>query len=109
MPKAIPESEIEETPVVYDMDVGVYGDTPPSSKIATGQSPTPIITWTNRRRMAWISLITFLVVGVYLIVFAPHDRLEAVETVYYYLVLGCGMVIAAYVGFTSLPYIGKGK
>lgn len=103
MPKV--EIEKEET-FTIDMDEGVYDL---NAKIDTGKSPVPIVTWTNRRRMAWISLITFLVVGVYLIGFASQERVAAVETVYYYLVLGCGTVIAAYVGFTSLPFIGKSK
>ena len=108
MPKALDEEE--KFDVSIDMDEGFYGTTAGGHlKKPKETSPRPLITWKNRRRMAWLSIITCLLLGTYLMTLAPVEKLEHLANIYYYYCLFCGMVVASYMGFTSLPLMGWGK
>lgn len=69
-------------------------------------------TWKNRRRMAWISLASvILLTGILL--FAPEEilrdkRIEILSDVLSWVYLGLVSVIGAYMGFTTYASV-KGK
>lgn len=64
--------------------------------------PNPSARWTNRRRMAWISLICGVIVFPFLIFLAQEGVREALVNVaipYYLFLAG---IVGAYVGFATL-------
>ena len=61
------------------------------------------IRWTNRRRMAWTSLISMVLITA-LILFTPlcpESRLKIVNEVITWYYFACASVIGAYMGFTT--------
>ena len=96
------DTETKPEDNLHDMDDGVkMNDT------------TPMVTWTHRRKMAytcmhafiWGSAIAFFI-G---LIPWPERTLTFIENVYTYYVMGCIGVVFAYLGFTTLPFIGKAK
>lgn len=93
----------------YDMDIGT-GREHASGKIQQTESPRPLVTWKNRRRMAWVCLITmisFVSVLVFDMGIGP-ERVESLEPIITTFLYVLGGVIVAYMGFTSLPFFGMG-
>ena len=111
MPKATENDSFLDIDVSIDLDEGLFNNREAASQIRAGKSPRPIVTWNNRRRMAWTCIVTFIIVSVYLIIFADLDRVAVVENVFYYFMIGCGTVVASYMGFTSITgaFINRGK
>ena len=66
--------------------------------------------WKNRRRMAWISLISMiLVTGTLLFVPIPIERLKILgETIEWYF-LSMASIVGAYMGFTTWASKGAKK
>lgn len=90
-----------------DMDMGLKEW--PTGNIATGESPRPIITWKNRRRMAWLCLVTMIVfVSVLAFTDLDNERIKVLEPIINTFLYVLGGVIVAYMGFTSLPFWGWG-
>lgn len=87
-----------------DMDQGI-----PYSQINTGESPVPVLTWTNRRRMAWGAFFTIIAITASSIFLIPTNRLESLNEIIITVIYAMVMVIAAYMGFTTLPFLGKGR
>lgn len=73
----------------------------------------PPITWNTRRRMALISLWSFVVGSAVALIFGaipfPDRNLQLIETIYMYFTIGHMTVIAAYMGTTVAPFIGAGR
>jgi uncharacterized integral membrane protein len=66
--------------------------------------------WKNRRRMAWTSLISMIVITLLLFFAVPESRLTILSDVitWYYFIMGG--IITAYMGFTTISSIkGQGK
>jgi hypothetical protein len=77
-------------------------------------APVPPVTWRNRRKMAWIAFWVILIgnaLALYcgLVVARTERQIALVESLYEYLVMVCGAVICAYMGFTTLPFIGRNR
>ena len=86
------------------------GPPPPAAKINQADPPRPIITWKNRRRMAWLSLCTMVVfVSLLTLDWIPVERVTTLEPIITTFLYVLGGVIVAYMGFTSMPFIGKGR
>lgn len=94
---------VEEADGTVDIDNGF---------VAT--DTTPKITWKTRRKMSFICLWSFLIAS-FVLIFGllflniPDKRLEELVNIYSYFVMGCMSVVLAYFGFTTLPFIGRGK
>lgn len=94
----------EETPKqVVDMDQGL-----PASMC---RDPSLAVTWTNRRRMAWYSFWSFLVLTIAmlaLIYFSPDEKkLDQMVNVYFYFVSVIGAIILGYFGTTTIPFMSR--
>jgi hypothetical protein len=66
--------------------------------------------WQNRRRMAWISLSSMILMTA-LILFTnlvPNEKLKILSEVITWYYLTCASVVGAYMGFTTYASI-KGK
>lgn len=59
------------------------------------------IRWKNRRRMAWVSLISMLVVTVLVLFYIPEERLKLLEEVITWFYFSMASVIGCYMGFTT--------
>lgn len=57
--------------------------------------------WRNRRKMAWVSLISMLVVTLLAFFVIPESRLSLLSEVITWFYLGMVSVIGAYMGFTT--------
>ena len=57
--------------------------------------------WRNRRRMAWVSLISMLVVTILAFFVIPESRLVLLSEVITWFYFGMVSVIGAYMGFTT--------
>jgi len=59
--------------------------------------------WKNRRRMAWMSLISMIIItGLILFTnLVPIEKLKVLSEVITWYYLGCVSVVGAYMGFTT--------
>ena len=59
--------------------------------------------WKNRRRMAWLSLISMIVVTVLILFteFVSIERLKVLSEVITWFYFCCASIIGAYMGFTT--------
>jgi len=57
--------------------------------------------WRNRRKMAWVSLISMLVVTILAFFVIPESRLVLLSEVITWFYFGMVSVIGAYMGFTT--------
>lgn len=65
-------------------------------------------TWKNRRKMAYIALLSMVLVTAYML--SPYmdlDRIKALESVITWFYTVMASIIAAYMGFTTWAYIKK--
>jgi hypothetical protein len=58
--------------------------------------------WKNRRRMAYISLYSILIVTYLILFIVPMDRLNQLDEIITWFYLVMGSVVGAYVGFSTL-------
>jgi hypothetical protein len=59
------------------------------------------IRWNNRRRMAWVSLISMILVTFLMMFVVDTSRLDNLETVITWFYMGCVSVVGSYIGFTT--------
>lgn len=64
-------------------------------------SPNPKERWKNRRRMAWISLISILVVTFLSFFVVNEGRLKLLSDVINMFYLSMASIVGAYVGFAT--------
>jgi len=103
--KQIDELDLLSMDDPIDMDDG-----PPIPIIQPGKPPRPIITWKNRRRMAWVCLLSMIAfISALSLDWIPIDRIDTLEPIITTFLYVLGGVIVAYMGFTSIPFIGKGR
>lgn len=76
----------------------------------------PVITGTNRKRMAWVALISIVIATLLytgIIAFmtdAPADkRIDKLVDIYFYFTGFLSSVILGYFGFTTLPFVGRSR
>lgn len=65
-------------------------------------SPDPKLRWQNRRRMAWIALISILVVTILAFFVVEESRLKLLGDVINMFYLSMASIVGAYVGFATL-------
>lgn len=58
--------------------------------------------WTNRRRMAWASLITMIAMTIALVFYVPINRLAVLADVVTWFFLTMSAVVGSYMGFTTI-------
>lgn len=64
--------------------------------------------WKNRRRMAWISLSSIIIVTALIIFGAvPEERLKILSEVITWFYFSMASIIGAYMGFTTYAHIKK--
>lgn len=98
------EVVVNQTSIKADLDSGIphpeeYGRDPKNM----------IVTWTNRRKMAWLALwANNILIGLALFVIPEQkiDTLQDIITTFMWVNLS---IVAAYLGFTSLPFWGFAK
>ena len=73
----------------------------------TTNNGTPEIRWTNRRRMAWISLISILIVTGILLFVIPESRIEKLSDVISWFYFSMAGIVGAYMGFATMSSIKK--
>lgn len=68
------------------------------------------VKWQNRRRMAWLSLISMVVMTCFILFtnLASESRLVILNEVITWYYLTCASIVGAYMGFTTYASI-KGK
>lgn len=59
------------------------------------------IRWKNRRRMAWVSLISMLIVTILVLFYIPEERLKILSEVITWFYFSMASVIGCYMGFTT--------
>ena len=75
-----------------------------SSKVA---STTYVEQWVNRRKMAWVTLLS-MIIFVFLVVFMLSEpRLKIVEGISGYFMMAMASVVMAYMGFSTWASIYK--
>lgn len=65
-------------------------------------SPDPKLRWKNRRRMAWIALISILIVTILAFFVVVESRLKLLGDVINMFYLSMASIVGAYVGFATL-------
>lgn len=65
-------------------------------------SPDPKLRWRNRRKMAWIALISILVVTILAFFVVEESRLKLLGDVINMFYLSMASIVGAYVGFATL-------
>lgn len=65
-------------------------------------SPDPKLRWQNRRRMAWIALISILIVTILAFFVVVESRLKLLGDVINMFYLSMASIVGAYVGFATL-------
>lgn len=65
--------------------------------------------WKNRRRMAWVSLISMIIFTALLFFVIPESRIKILSEVIVWFYFVMTSVIGAYMGFTTLSEIKNGK
>jgi len=90
----------------------------PETDFSATQGEIPVIRWSNRRKMAWRA---FWILVISTVVFwfilplwfqwwlLPTDWLEIIGESYFWFAMTLASVILGYIGFTTLPFMGKGK
>lgn len=86
----------------------------PEDESKPPSDPQPEIKWTNRRRMAWVSLISGLILGVIMIIGSmavPEiaDRMDKMSGVILGLLTFLGTPVIVYMGGTAALNWKQGK
>lgn len=58
--------------------------------------------WKNRRRMAWIALISIILFTVAMLFYVPVDRLEKLVHIADFFYVAMVAIIGSYMGFTTM-------
>ena len=65
------------------------------------------VRWTNRRRMAWLALISIIVVTGLAFFVLPIDRLDKLADVITWFYLSMASIVGAYMGLTTMEHLKK--
>lgn len=65
-------------------------------------TPNPKLRWKNRRKMAWIALISILIVTILAFFVVQESRLKLLGDVINMFYLSMASIVGAYVGFATL-------
>ena len=65
--------------------------------------------WTNRRRMAWVSLIAMLIVTGLVLFAVPETRLLAIAPILDMFYIGMVSIVGAFIGFQTWWNVRRGK
>ena len=65
-------------------------------------SKVAALRWRNRRRMAWIALISMLVVTFICLFAVPTERLTALDSIITFFYLTMSGIVMGYLGFATL-------
>jgi len=65
-------------------------------------SPNPKLRWQNRRKMAWIALVSILIVTILAFFVVEESRLKLLGDVINMFYLSMASIVGAYVGFATL-------
>lgn len=69
-----------------------------------------VVTWNHRRRMAWVSLVAILLLTIGITTeLIPLNRVMEIQDILSTILWCLFGVIASYMGFTSIPWFGKGR
>ena len=63
--------------------------------------------WTNRRRMAWLSLVFLIFVGLWAMFIADEERLTAIEEILSSVIFATASVVGVYMGLATWAQMGK--
>ena len=63
--------------------------------------------WTNRRRMAWLSLIFLIFVGTWAMFFADEKRLTNIEEILSSIIFATASVVGVYMGMATWAQLEK--
>jgi hypothetical protein len=63
------------------------------------------VRWDNRRRMAWISLVSMIIITLLMMFVVDTSKLDSLEVVITWFYMGCVSVIGSYIGFTTYASI----
>lgn len=58
--------------------------------------------WKHRRRMAYMAMLSVMVITVCLVFYVPADKLAALDTIISWFYITMGTIIGAYLGFATL-------
>lgn len=75
--------------------------------IAEENPETVADTWKNRRRMAWIALISMILFTIYLFTFAPMEKLKPLGDVITWYYMTMSTIVCAYMGLATYAYVRK--
>jgi hypothetical protein len=98
-----PDTEQWENQPTYD---GI-GTEPPRKevKVETKETERPIDDrskqWTNRRRMAWLSLLAMLVITGFLVFYVDVTRIEALSGIIDMFYIAMTSIVGAFIGFQT--------
>lgn len=83
------------------------------TKMQTAPTQAPIDDrsrqWTNRRRMAWLALLSILVVTGMILFVVPEPRLIALAPILDMFYIGMVSIVGAFIGFQTWFNIRRGK
>jgi len=96
---------MQDNPQNYGGQVFQDDHKEPTITINAGTSPQPRVTWKNRRAMAWITIISVIIITVYVFLYMPIPKAMILEGYYSGFLTFCGVIVTAYMGFTTLPTI----
>ena len=97
-----PQKEVKER-LEIDIDEGI------PEGFTKKQDQVPLVTWTNRRRMAWLFSWATVILTLLIVSVIPAEKIEAASDVIRTFYMISAAVILGYMGTTSLPYWGMGK
>lgn len=63
------------------------------------------IRWNSRRRMAWIALISMVIVTFLMLFVVDSSKLSSLEIVISWFYMGCVSIVGSYMGFTTYAAI----
>lgn len=69
----------------------------------------PEVRWTNRRKMAWVALVSMLVITILTLFFVPESRLKILSDVITWFYFSMASVVGAYMGFTTYAAISRDR
>jgi hypothetical protein len=67
------------------------------------------VRWRNRRRMAWIAMLSCIAVTLICIFYVEKDKLIALEDILVWYFLTMSGIVLGYMGFTTLPSLPMGR
>lgn len=65
--------------------------------------------WKNRRWMAWVSLLSIIIVASLLLFYTPLDRIKVTENIIEWFMISMSTIVAAYMGLSTWASLTKRK